>query len=39
MAPRVLPVCGVQVVVPRSSRLEGQLEAKWAVGRDSKALL
>lgn len=35
MAPRVLPVCRMQVAVPTSSRLEGQLEAKWAMGRDS----
>lgn len=39
MAPRVLPVCSVQVAVPTSSRLEGQLGAKWAVGRDKKTLL
>lgn len=34
-----MPECGVQVAVPMSSRLEGQLEAKRAVGRDSKTLL
>lgn len=39
MAPRVPPVCSLQVAVPTSSRLEGQLGAKWAVGRDKKTLL
>ena len=41
MAPRVLPVCSVQVAVPTSSSLqwqdpgpEGQLGAKWTAGRE-----